>query len=111
MAILDSVKRYIGIEGTENDDLLLEIIGDVEKQLRIMTGLTLIPEDLSFVVKEVAIVRYNRLGSEGMETEDVDGYKVKYLKDDYSPYLSFILSFTEPVIDDGGIQEGSVTFY
>lgn len=111
MATLDSVKRYIGINDTSKDELILEIISDVEQQLKILTGLLILPVDLNFVVKEVSIVRYNRLGSEGMETEDVDGYKVKYLKDDFSPYLSFILSFADAGEEDSGTQEGSVTFF
>lgn len=73
MALLDSVKLRIGIEDTKQDDLITDIISDV--QARVLAyinqdGLVQseLPSGLDFVIKDVTIRIYNKIGDEGKES-------------------------------------------
>lgn len=73
MALLDSVKLRIGITDTKQDDLINDIIADV--QARVLAyinqdGLVQsdLPSGLDFVIKDVAIRIYNKIGDEGKES-------------------------------------------
>jgi len=73
MALIDSVKLRIGIEDTKQDDLITDIIADV--QARVLAyinqdGLVQseLPSGLDFVIKDVTIQIYNKIGDEGKES-------------------------------------------
>ncbi|MDT0955581.1 phage head-tail connector protein [Staphylococcus pseudintermedius] len=53
---------------------------------------------------EVAVKRYNKVGSEGMVSESVEGRSMSYEEDDFKQYDSFINKF----FDDGC---GEVLFF
>lgn len=96
---VENVKVLLGIEDALQDEVLDILISNVEKHLllklkRINKDVTDIPTDLYFVVEEIAIRRYNRIGSEGMKTESVEGHAISFyeLADDWVPY--------EQIIDD-----------
>ena len=107
---LETTKTLLGVDNEK-----VEIIYDqVEKRLRArlrrdLPDLVQIPPDLEFVVQEVAIVRYNRIGSEGLQMEGMDGYTATYLDTDLSVFESDIAEYIRLEIGDGP-QEGKVRF-
>lgn len=107
--ILKNVKLFLGLteSETEKDDLLLMIIGNIKKQILAMPDLTLteIPPELDFMIEEIAIVRYNRIGSEGLKSETVEGYRADYTNDDFKPYAVYLAQYLP---QDTDWQEGSV---
>lgn len=115
--ILEEVKLYIDVDVTDDagistdtelklDALLNSIIKNTENQLRMRIGLEEIPADLEFIILEVTIRRYNRIGSEGMESESSEGYSVRFDGDDFKPYESLL----KPYLADDGWQMGGVFF-
>lgn len=92
---LDKVKKRIGIEDHLQDKLLCEIITNVvdELKLRLPKEQAFIPQPLYFIVIEVAVKRYNKVGSEGMVSESVEGRSMSYEEDDFKQYDSFINKF------------------
>lgn len=73
MALLDSIKLRIGIKDTKQDDLLTDIIADV--QARVLAYINQdgfvqpdLPSSLDFVIKDVTIRIYNKIGDEGKES-------------------------------------------
>lgn len=88
---LQDVKLLLGLQdNSEKDDQLTLIISMVERQLASRFGDAGIPDGLDYVVTEVAITRFNRLGSEGMTQESVEGHSVTYGTNDFAPYESVI---------------------
>ncbi|MDK3754778.1 phage head-tail connector protein, partial [Staphylococcus pseudintermedius] len=85
---LDKVKKRIGIEDHLQDKLLCEIITNVvdELKLRLPKEQAFIPQPLYFIVIEVAVKRYNKVGSEGMVSESVEGRSMSYEEDDFKQY-------------------------
>lgn len=96
--LVKRIKTLLGIEDNLQDEVLNIIVENVSDHLKAELGRKDIPEELNFVVQEISIRRYNRLGAEGMQSESVEGHNVKFydLKDDFAPYESIIASYKEP---------------
>lgn len=104
--MLERLKLYLGIQSDSKDELLTDILTNTENQLKVMLSADDIPEELQFVLLEVAIRRYNRIGSEGMKSETVDGHKVDYNVDDFAEYARVLVSY----LPKGEWEMGEVTF-
>lgn len=92
MAIIDDIKRRIGLHDQKQDEQLKEIIKGCEERLLSMLprDQESIPSKLEFIVKEVAVKRYNRIGAEGMKSESVDGRNNSYESNDFEEYQDII---------------------
>lgn len=90
MSDLDKLKRRLGITDEAQDELLLDLISDAEAYFKAFTRSIDVPQAYKFIIREVALKLYNRKGSEGMESESVDGYSVKYASDLFSDYLELL---------------------
>ena len=76
---MNPLKRLRIILGVDNqDDLLLEILRITEERILTYTGLRDIPDDLQWLLVELAAQRFNRIGSEGFQSESVDGNNTNY---------------------------------
>lgn len=49
-------------------------------------GINEIPKQLEFIIIETSIIRYNRLGAEGLSSESIDVIKSDYMADIMSNY-------------------------
>lgn len=95
MATLDDVKKRIGLKDDKQDEQLREIIKSCESQLLSMLPIEVeqIPLRFSYMIKEVAVKRYNRIGAEGMTSEAVDGRSNSYELNDFKEYEAIIDNF------------------
>ncbi|HHW9295326.1 TPA: phage head-tail connector protein, partial [Staphylococcus aureus] len=75
MATKENIKVLLGLKDSKQDGLLDIIIKNTESRLlsKLPFNISEVPDNLSFIVEEVAVKRYNRIGSEGMTTESVEG--------------------------------------
>lgn len=95
MSLMD-VKLALGLSGTtEADDVLTWIVSRVEKAFLVRTKLTEVPAELDYVVTEVSVVRYNRIGSEGANTVSDEGYSATYGSDIFAEYAKDISEYLE----------------
>lgn len=98
--VLEKLKRKLSfsVVDEEKDTLLMDLIGDTMDHFRLIaeslsgTYPEAIPIKFEFIIKEVAEKRFNRIGSEGMTSESIDGHSVSYeeQKYDFDPYLANI---------------------
>lgn len=57
-----------------------------------------IPDELSYIVDELTIARFNRLGSEGLTAETMDGHSATYGSDmSLNAYENVIDAYLNPV--------------
>lgn len=96
---LTQVKNLIGVDNPQID-IIFDMVSNrllnmINAQLQgIKEPLEVIPNELEYVVGEVTIVRYNKLGSEGLSSESVEGHSATYINnDDFKPYLADINSY------------------
>ena len=79
--ILDKLKRRLGIDSTDEDALLNDIIGDVKLYIYNFCNLNNvddIPDTLSGVALDMAVIDYNRIGTEGLKSESYSGASYSY---------------------------------
>ena len=102
--MLDDVKLLLGIKDDMQDNLLKLIIKQTKQQLqnRLMTDE--VPGSFEYVINEVAVTRFNRIGSEAASSESLNGYSQKFTNDDFSRYDKEIQSY----LNEG--QANSVKF-
>ena len=108
MNFLENVKKRILITDDKQDDQLQVIIDNVKKELLAMlpTIEDNVPEEIEFIVVEVATKRYNRIGAEGMTSETQDGRSSSYEKGDFEEYNKILdnLYYKD-------VKKGYVNFY
>lgn len=86
MGIIEQVKALLGITDNLQDDLLEVIQGLTEAHFNAYSGQSLIPKSLEFIIIEVMVKRFNRIGSEGMKSQKVEGLTVDFAIDDFLEY-------------------------
>lgn len=85
--MLSDVKQLLGFTDGARDDLLSQIIDMAEIRLRLkLGGPAVVPDSLRYIVSELAVIRYNRISSEGAAVHSIDGESVAYLDDDFAPF-------------------------
>lgn len=94
MATLDKVKSLLG-NPTDVDDKLNTIIELTESRFKILINTDTIPDNLDYVVTEVSIKRFNRIGSEGLSSHSVEGESLSFSDDDFSQYKPDIRAYLE----------------
>lgn len=105
---LDQLKTLLGIAGTELDDRLNLILTTTGERLKILLGgATEIPETLAYIVTEVAVVRFNRIGSEGMSSHSVEGESISFSDDDFAGYKADIEAYLD---EQASAKRGRVRF-
>jgi hypothetical protein len=93
---LDYVKQLTG-----DNPQVEAIYNNIAERLLHRIKVTEIPAELEYIVDEATIRRFNRIGSEGMKSESVEGHSVTYLDDDeLAPYESAIVAYLEALLPD-----------
>lgn len=109
--MLDKILLLLGLDSpTQAIQDKVETIMELTKQrLGLMLGQSIIPEALSFVVIEVTIARYNRIGSEGVSSHSVQGESMTWSDDDFKPYKDDIQAWLDAQ-EDPSTTRGRVRF-
>lgn len=92
MAVLENVKKLLSIDDDKQDKLLNIIIANTEKRLISLLPVDIeeVPDRLEYIVEEVAVKRFNRVGAEGMTQESVDGRSNTFQSNDFDEYMDVI---------------------
>lgn len=95
--MLQKIKTLLGIPDALQDPVIEQIVEDVTSHLTILLGKE-VPNELEFIIREISIRRFQRLGSEGMKSELVEGHRVDFyeLEKEFIPYHEIIAKFKEP---------------
>lgn len=94
----------------ENDRRVMELYDRYEAQLlhrlqRSKPEITSIPPVLTYIVDELTIARFNRIGSEGISKEEMDGHSATYQDESISlaAYEADIVAYLTP---ESGVSGG-----
>lgn len=91
--MLEQVLTLLGISDPTEEvtSLLNTIIGMTEQRLQLRLGVASVPAELEYIVVEVSIVRFNRIGSERLSSHNVEGETMSWTEeDDFKPYMAEI---------------------
>lgn len=109
-AVEADVLAMLSLTGSSDAGLLARvssIVAGVVQALSLRLGGMPVPALLSYVVRDVSLARYNRLGSEGAARHDVEGESVTFRTDDFAPYASDIAA----AVKLGKTQGGGVVHF
>ena len=94
--MLEDLKRMLGLSGQKDEELeqkLEWILGATTSRLKVLLGGIDPGNDLDYIVTEVSIIRYNRIGSEGFQSHTVEGESVGFLNSDFDSYMDDIETY------------------
>nr|DAT82550.1 MAG TPA: Head Tail Connector Protein [Caudoviricetes sp.] len=90
MAIIDDVTTLLGFSEGESNATLNVIIRLTTNRLKTLLDVEEVPNELEYIVTEVSIVRYNKIGSEGISSHTVEGETMAFNDNDFNGYLNDI---------------------
>lgn len=86
--IIQNVKLDLEITDNSQNELLEMLLQRVVKHFKAEYGASEIDDAYSFIFEDCVIKRFNRRGSEGAQSESVEGHSVSYYenKNEFLPY-------------------------
>ena len=101
--MLDNLKLLLGIdietEDTDLDSKLCLIISNTTARLKVLIGGIDPPKELEHIILEVSVIRYNKIGSEGLSSHTVEGESLSFSEDDFEPFSAEIQAFLDSQVD------------
>ena len=93
--MLNDLKTMLGIDAidTSQDSKLRLILSTATAQLKNLLGGIDPPESVQHIIREVAIIRFNRIGSEGMTSHSVEGETITFSTNDFDGFSDEIQAF------------------
>ena len=93
--MLEKLKKLLSIEDDKQDDVLEIIIDGTQRRLKSLLGGVEPPEELDYIVLDVSLIRFNRIGSEGLTSHSVDGERQSWSTDDFAGYREDIQNWLD----------------
>lgn len=105
MEMLEQVKLLKGITDNAQDDLIELIIADSKARiLSYINGnkaipLLEIPPGIEYILRDVAVMRFNKLNSEGANEDSEEGRSFKWKAGYLTEYADILAGYFDPVED------------
>ena len=95
--MLNDLKVMLGIDtnDTDQDARLRLIISAATARLKTLLGGIEPPESLDYIIRDVAIIRFNKIGSEGMGSHTVEGESISFTENDFASFADDIQAFLD----------------
>lgn len=93
--MLEDLKQMLDITGNALDAKLTLIIDSATARLTTLLGGIKPPDSLSYIILEVSIARFNRIGSEGLTSHSVEGESLSFADSDFAAFSEDIQIFLE----------------
>ena len=88
---LDNIKLLLSLANDDSQDEILGVLLDnAFNTIKVYLGINDVPHELEFVAEQMTVIKYRRLGAEGIETEKIDVLSTKYEKDDIAPFKEIL---------------------
>lgn len=104
--MIKNIKLLLGITDNLQDDLLTLLIANAKAYVRNYFNTEIYEQDEnSFIIEEVVVKRFRRLGSEGYKSDSTNGRSITFSENDFAPYAYLLHK------EKGLYEKGTVTFY
>lgn len=107
--MLSDLKLMLGISATDTslDEKLNLLISTATARLKLLLGGIDPPDSMAHIIREVAIIRFNRIGSEGMGSHSVEGESLAFNENDFGAFKDEIQAFLDSQVES---KRGRVRF-
>ena len=87
--MLKDLKLLLGMdpEDASQDDKLLWILQSARARLKVLLGGLDPPAEMEHIITEAAVIRFNRIGSEGMTINVVEGENLHFSGSDFGLWM------------------------
>lgn len=92
---LESIKTLLSIEDDSKDEILTILLYAAMSAIQVYLGVEEFPQKLTFVAEQMTIIKYRRIGAEGIETEKIDVLSTKYVTDDFKPFKDILQNYKD----------------
>lgn len=95
--MLDNLKIMLGIsaEDKDADDRLKLILSNTTARLKLLLGGIDPPDEMNHIILDVAIMRFNRIGSEGLSSHSVEGESLSFKESDFDGFAGEIQAWLD----------------
>lgn len=91
---LDNLKILLNLtEDDSQDEILTILLTNAVSTVNVYLGVQELPKELEFVAEQLAIIKYNKLGSEGIQTEKIDVLSTTYQADELASFKTVLDSY------------------
>lgn len=87
---LAKIKTLLGFEDNKQNALLNVIIDNTEQALKFKLSANDVPQELNYILVEVAVKRFNRLKNEGMASYSQEGESITFNSSDFDDFADDI---------------------
>lgn len=96
---------------SEKQDELIDTLIEIQKTKLSawLPNIAGVPPQLEYIIVETVIARYNRIGSEGMKKETVEGHSMEFYSLDISDFADDIYKYLDSLEEDA-VNEKVVRF-
>ena len=88
---LDNIKILLSLtEDNSQDEILTVLLSNAVYTIMLYLGVNEMPQELNFIAEQMTVVKFRRIGAEGIDTEKIDVLSTKYIADDLKPFISML---------------------
>ena len=88
---LDNIKVLLSlVDDDSQDNILTVLLNNAVSTINLYLGVEDIPEELVFIAEQMTVIKYRRIGAEGIDTEKIDVLSTKYVADDLKPFTTLL---------------------
>ena len=93
---LDNIKVLLSLtEDNSQDEILAILLLNASKMICVYLGIEELPSTLEFVAEDMAIIKYRKLGAEGIKQEKIDVLSTTYVTNDLDPYKDILNQYKD----------------
>lgn len=107
---MDDLLTLLNLEDADDSvKARLQTIVDITSdRLKNRLGTDEVPSALAYIVTEVSVIRFNRIGSEGLSSHTVEGESMGWTEDDFAAYETDVQAWIDE--NKGASRRGRVRF-
>ena len=88
---LDNIKVLLSLADDDSqDELLTVLLNNASNTICLYLDVPTVPDELVFIAEQMTVIKYRRIGAEGIDTEKIDVLSTKYIADDLKPFISML---------------------
>lgn len=88
---LDNIKVLLSLsDDNSQDGLLTVLLNNACNTICLYLDVPTVPDELVFIAEQMTVIKYRRVGAEGIDTEKIDVLSTKYITEDLKPFMSLL---------------------
>ena len=93
---LDNIKVLLSLtEDNSQDEILAILLNNASRMICVYLGIEELPATLEFVAEDMAVMKYRKLGAEGVRQEKIDVLSTTYVTNDLNPFKDILNQYKD----------------